>query len=226
MSLPQPVWDLWIRLGHWLIVAGIIFQQISGENIDLINIHATVGILLGGWVLFRVVWGFTGPYYARFSSFPPPSPKTAVASLRRVLNKETEETVGHSAIGGLAVYLLITLIGLTALTGMASSDDIFFSGPLAPFVSANIVNFASRTHPILSKLVLATMVVHVLAVLWHQFAMRERLIQGMITGLKPGFGSRTPAPHPFSKMILFQGFVIFSLCVGGTYVFLGLYLSW
>ena len=226
MSLPQPVWDLWIRLGHWLIVAGIIFQQISGENIDLINIHATVGILLGGWVLFRVIWGFTGPYYARFSSFPPPSPKTAVASLRRVLNKETEETVGHSAIGGLAVYLLITLIGLTALTGMASSDDIFFSGPLAPFVSANIVNFASRTHPILSKLVLATVVVHVLAVLWHQFAMRERLIQGMITGLKPGFGSRTPAPHPFSKMILFRGFVIFSLCVGGTYVLLGLYLIW
>ena len=226
MSLPQPVWDLWIRLGHWLIVAGIIFQQISGENIDLINIHATVGILLGGWVLFRVIWGFTGPYYARFSSFPPPSPKTAVASLRRVLNKETEETVGHSAIGGLAVYLLITLIGLTALTGMASSDDIFFSGPLAPFVSANIVNFASRTHPILSKLVLATVVVHVLAVLWHQFAMRERLVQGMITGLKPGFGSRTPAPHPFSKMILFRGFVIFSLCVGGTYVLLGLYLIW
>jgi cytochrome b len=225
MSLPQPVWDLWIRLGHWLIIAGIIFQQISGENIDLINIHATVGILLGGWVLFRVIWGFTGPYYARFSSFPPPSPKTAAASLRRVLNKETEETPGHSAIGGLTVYLLITLIGLTALTGMASSDDIFFSGPLAPFLSANIVNFASRTHPILSKLVLATVVVHVLAVLWHQFAMRERLIQGMITGLKPGFGSRTPAPHPFSKMILFRGFVIFSICVVGTYVLLGLYLT-
>jgi cytochrome b len=226
MSLPQPVWDLWIRLGHWLIVAGIMFQQVSGENIDLIDIHAPVGILLGGWVLFRVIWGFTGPYYARFSSFPPPSPKTAAVSFRRVLNKETEETLGHSAIGGLAVYLLITLIGLTALTGMASSDDIFFSGPLAPFVSANIVNFASRTHPILSKLVLATVVVHVLAVLWHQFAMRERLIQGMITGLKPGFGSRTPAPHPFSKMILFRGFVIFSLCVGGTYVLLGLYLIW
>ena len=226
MSLPQPVWDLWIRLGNWLIVAGIIFQQISGENIDLVNIHATVGILLGGWVLFRVIWGFTGPYYARFSSFPPPSPKTAAASFRRVLNKETEETLGHSAIGGLAVYLLITLIGLTALTGMASSDDIFFSGPLAPFLSANIINFASRTHPILSKLVLATVVVHVLAVFWHQFAMRERLIQGMITGLKQGFGSQTPAPHPFSKMILFRGFVIFSLCVGGTYVLLDLYLIW
>ena len=226
MSLPQPVWDLWIRLGHWLIVAGIMFQQISGENIDLVNLHATVGILLGGWVLFRVSWGFTGPYHARFASFPPPSPKTAAASLRRVLNKETEETVGHSAIGGLAVYLLITLIGLTALTGMASSDDIFFSGPLAPFVSATIIDLASRAHPILSKAVLVTVIIHVLAVLWHQFVMRERLIQGMITGLKPSFGSQTPAPHPFSKMILLRGFVIFSLCIGGTYGLFGIYLGW
>jgi cytochrome b len=56
MSLPQPVWDLWIRLGHWLIVAGIMFQQISGENIDLVNSHATVGILLGGWVRCCSFW--------------------------------------------------------------------------------------------------------------------------------------------------------------------------
>lgn len=226
MSSPQPVWDIWIRIGHWLIVAGIIFQQISGEDIELINLHATVGILLGGWVLFRIIWGFAGPYYARFSSFPPPSPKTAAASLRRVLHKETEDTLGHSPIGGLAVYLLITLIGLTALTGMASSDDIFFSGPLAPLISANAVDLASQTHPILSKAVLVTAVIHVLAVLWHQFAIRERLIQGMITGEKPGFRSQIPAPHPFSKMILLRGFVIFSLCVGGTYGLLGIYLGW
>lgn len=226
MSSPQPVWDLWVRLGHWLIVTGIIFQQISGENIELVNTHATVGILLGGWVLFRVIWGFTGSYYARFSSFPPPSPKTAIASLRRVLSKETEDTTGHSAIGGLAIYLLVTLIGLTALTGMASSDDIFFSGPLAPLLPANTVDLASHAHPILSQLVLVTVIVHVSAVLWHQFAMKERLIQGMITGFKPGFQQKTPLPHPFSKMILLRGFVVFSLCIGGTYGLLGIYLGW
>ena len=226
MSSPQPVWDFWIRLGHWLIVAGIIFQQISGEEIELINAHATVGVLLGGWVLFRVIWGFTGPYYARFSSFPPPAPKTAAASLKRVLKKETEETAGHSAIGGVAVYLLITLIGLTALTGMASSDDIFFSGPLAPFLSADAVDLAGRAHPILSKMVLITVIMHVFAVLWHQFAMKERLIQGMITGLKIGSEKLSAHPHPFSKMILLRGFVIFSLCVGGTYGLLGIYLGW
>ena len=49
MQSKQPVWDIWVRLGHWLIVAGIVFQQISGENLDLMDApfasgHLTVGL--------------------------------------------------------------------------------------------------------------------------------------------------------------------------------------
>ena len=184
MSALRPVWDIWVRLGHWLIVAGVVFQQISGKEIELIDAHATVGILLCGWVLFRVTWGFTGPRFARFSSFPPPSPKAALNSISLLLRKEPEQGPGHSAIGGIAVYLMITLIGLAALTGMTSSDDIFFSGPLAPLVSAGTVDLASRAHTVLSELVLIIVIVHLVAVLWHQIVIKERLIQGMITGFK------------------------------------------
>jgi hypothetical protein len=48
----------------------------------------------------------------------------------------------------------------------------------------------------------------------------------MITGLKIGSEKLSAHPHPFSKMILLRGFVIFSLCVGGTYGLLGIYLGW
>ena len=127
----------------------------------MIDAHATVGILLCGWVLFRVIWGFNGPRFARFSSFPPPSPKAALNSITLLLRKEPERGPGHSAIGGIAVYSMITLIGLTALTGMTSSDDIFFSGPLAPLVSAGTVDLASRAHTILSELVLILSLIHI-----------------------------------------------------------------
>ena len=103
MQKTIPVWDIWVRLGHWLIVLGILFQQISGGDADYIDAHATVGILLGGWVLFRILWGFIGPKYARFSSFPPPNPIRATESLKRVLMRQPEKVPGHSAIGGLAV---------------------------------------------------------------------------------------------------------------------------
>ena len=85
MSSPQPVWDFWVRFGHWLIALGVIFQQFSGDELELIDAHATVGILLSGWVVFRLTWGFIGPKYARFSSFPLSSPKQVMHSLQRVL---------------------------------------------------------------------------------------------------------------------------------------------
>lgn len=133
MSSTQPVWNFWVHFGHWLIALGVIFQQISGEELELIDAHATVGILLSGWVVFRLGWGFIGPKYARFSTFPLTSPKQVMHSMQRVFTKQTEQTPGHTAVGGLAVYLMLILIGLTALSGMASSDDILFAGPLNHF---------------------------------------------------------------------------------------------
>ena len=46
MSSPQPVWDVWVRFGHWLIVFGVVFQQFSGEELEPIDTHATVDLLL------------------------------------------------------------------------------------------------------------------------------------------------------------------------------------
>ena len=188
--------------------------------------HATVGILLAGWIIFRLVWGFIGPQYARFSSFPIPTPQTALTGVQNLIRKETEHTPGHSAIGGLAVYVLIGLIGLTALTGMASSDDILFEGPLAPLLPGFLVNLASLSHPVLSKLVLVTVLLHVVAVLWRTIFMKEPLIQGMITGLKPRFGAPVGTPHPFSTIIMFRGFVAMTLCLGGAYAVFALFLGW
>ncbi len=98
MYSPQPVWDFWVRFGHWLIALGVIFQQISGNELELIDAHATVGILLSGLVVFRLVWGFIGPKYARFSSFPLTSPKQEMHSVQRVVTKQTEQRPGHTTV--------------------------------------------------------------------------------------------------------------------------------
>ena len=146
--------------------------------------------------------------------------------MQKLIRKETEHSPGHSVVGGLAVYVLIGLIGLTVLTGMASSDDILFAGPLAPLLPEFLVNLASLTHPVLSKLVLISVLLHVTAVLWYNVLLKEPLIQGMITGLKPGFGAPVGTPHPFSTIIVLRGFVAMALCLGGTYAVLALYLGW
>ena len=226
MQKTIPVWDIWVRLGHWLIVLGILFQQISGGDTAYIDAHATVGILLGGWVLFRILWGFIGPKYARFSSFPPPNPIRATESLKRVLMRQPEKVPGHSAIGGLAVYLFLTLIVLTALTGMSSSDDILFDGPLAPLIPATMVSLAGTIHPILSELLLIIIGIHLIAITWHVAVMKEPLIRGMLSGRKPAFGQEAGDPHAFSSGIFIRGLIFLSLILSFTYGIVGIYLGW
>ncbi len=226
MTAKISVWDIWVRIGHWAVVAAIAFQWFSGEDVGLIDAHATVGILLFGWVLFRVLWGFTGPKYARFSAFAPKSLKAPIESARALVTATPEPTPGHTVIGGIGVFVLLTLIALAALTGMASSDDIFFDGPLVSFLSSDWVELASRAHPRVTDLLLIVAGLHVLAIAWHQLIMKEPLLAGMWHGKKPGHGHTPGQPPANSRMVWLRGFVFLMLCLGGAYGLFGIAIGW
>ena len=53
-----PLWDLPIRLFHWLLVAAIaaavITAQIGGNAIVW---HGRIGLFIAGLIVFRLVWG-------------------------------------------------------------------------------------------------------------------------------------------------------------------------
>jgi len=69
------VWDILIRVFHWSLVLFVLILFITED--DFLSIHSyagyTVLLLLG----FRIIWGFIGTYYARFSSFIT-TPKAAI----------------------------------------------------------------------------------------------------------------------------------------------------
>lgn len=225
MSTLILVWDVWIRLGHWFIAAAIVFQQLSGGEADLIEWHATVGVCLFGWVLFRVIWGFIGPQYARFNKNSL-SPKRVYESWLNLLAGKTEQTPGHTILGGLGVYVLLITIALTAIFGLMSSDDIIFDGPLVPYIHPGLADQASDIHEILSKIVIVLAITHVVAVIYHTVRMKERLVSGMIHGRKVSFGYTSGTPHPSAPKTIFKGFVLISLCIGLSYwIFLG-YLTY
>jgi cytochrome b len=226
MTATLPVWDIWVRIGHWAVVAAIAFQWFSGEELSWIDAHATVGILLFGWVAFRIIWGFTGPTYARFAAFTPKSLGAASESVYCLLKGTSESTPGHTAIGGVGVYALMGLIALAALTGMASSDDIFFEGPLAPLVTNDLVEFASRAHSRITDLLFIVIALHIAAIAWHTVKLKEPLLAGMWHGRKPAHGQSAGVPAANSQRIWLRGFVFFSLCLGGAYGVFALYLGW
>ena len=77
-----PLWDLPIRLFHWLlaaaIAAAVITANIGGNAMVW---HGRIGLFIAGLIVFRLVWGLIGPTYARFSTFLP-TPGSIGAYLR------------------------------------------------------------------------------------------------------------------------------------------------
>ncbi|WP_231970610.1 cytochrome b/b6 domain-containing protein [Polynucleobacter necessarius] len=60
------VWDLPIRLFHWLLVICIVLSFITvkiGGN--AMEFHALVGYCVLSLIIFRFCWGLIGSYHAR-----------------------------------------------------------------------------------------------------------------------------------------------------------------
>lgn len=57
------------RLFHWLLAIAFIAAFVIGEAHWGMNLHTAFGYMAGALVVFRIVWGFTGPKYSRFSDF-------------------------------------------------------------------------------------------------------------------------------------------------------------
>lgn len=206
------VWDVWVRVGHWLVVALIGFQFFSGGDLDLIDWHAWTGIALLTWVAFRVLWGFVGTRHARFSDFVG-SPAQIKSSFRKLTQRQHESVAGHTHAGGLGVIALLGLVALLAITGLFTTDDIIFDGPLSHWVGSDVAGTLTSVHHLLSKLLILTMVGHVVAIAWHQGVMKEPLIQGMLHGRKAG------GQEAFGQAVLVRGLLVVGVCaltiVGG-----------
>jgi len=81
MSEKIRVWDLPVRVFHWRLASSFAVAYLVGESDSLRNLHVVLGYTATGLILFRVVWGFVGSQFARFSSFAF-SPGAAIGYLR------------------------------------------------------------------------------------------------------------------------------------------------
>jgi len=61
------VWDIAVRVFHWTLVGCFAIAFISSENSRKLHVIFGYSVLL--LVLFRILYGFVGTKYARFSDF-------------------------------------------------------------------------------------------------------------------------------------------------------------
>ncbi len=177
------LWDLPTRIFHWALVLCIVAAFVSGQlGGNLIDVHGKIGIAILGLIAFRLVWGLLGSTYARFAQFFP-TPGKIKAYLRGEWHGE-----GHNPLGALSVFGLLGVVGLQAGTGLFSNDDIAFVGPLFDLVSKDLSNVLTGIHHLVSKVLIALVVLHLAAIGFYGRVKKQKLILPMITGWKEGKG--------------------------------------
>lgn len=174
------IWDLPIRLFHWLLVLCIITSfvtvKIGGNAMEL---HALSGYCILTLIIFRVCWGFIGSYHARFINFVP-SPKR----LFQYLNGKISGGLGHNPLGALSALALLASVGVQAITGLFTNDDIAFEGPFAKYVSSGTVELLTSIHYFNEKILISVIALHLCAILYYQKFKGENLIRPMLLGDK------------------------------------------
>lgn len=187
------VWDLPIRLFHWILVLGFATSFVSGEA-DASDIHVWVGYALCTLLAGRVYWGFKGNEYARFRSFIFPVSET-LAYARSMLNGHPKHYFGHNPAGALMVFALLGLVTLIIATGMLTLSAIDFEGPLlflANSVSDETSYIFRHYHKLLPVAGLVLVSLHILGVIAGSIQHNENLVRAMLTGKKKSISPSIP----------------------------------
>jgi cytochrome b len=183
----QQVWDLPVRVCHWLLVAAFISAYVTNRlGVNYFKYHVWSGYSVIVLVSFRLLWGLVGTRHARFQNFvrgPIHTVRYATGWLRR----EKQSYAGHNPLGAWMVIALLAARAAQAASGLFGNDEIFNVGPLYGFVTNETSLKWTSLHRILFYWLLAAAIVHVLAVIAHRLINKESLVAAMFTGKK--------APH-------------------------------
>jgi cytochrome b len=178
------VWDLPVRLFHWLLVLLFAFMFFTGKSgSDWMEWHMRAGYAILALVLFRILWGLAGSTYARFSNFLA-GPSACLGFAKKLLKRTPAPYAGHNPLGGWMVLVLLLALLFQAATGLFSNDDLLSEGPLAALISKAMSDRLSTIHTWNFNLLLLLAGVHLIAVLYHAGFMKENLIGAMFTGVK------------------------------------------
>jgi cytochrome b len=167
------VWDYPVRVFHWVLAlcffSALGLAQFAPEHSRLFDLHMLIGLILAPMVFLRIVWGFIGTKYARFSSFIF-GPKEVFEYLASIITLNGRHYVGHNPAASYAAFAMLVLVLCIVATGLLMQSGEFFE----------------EVHGILAYVMFAVVVTHVCGVALHVFRCKENIILSMLSGCKDG----------------------------------------
>lgn len=165
------IWDWPVRLLHWSLVASIAAAWYTSDEIG--PLHEYIGYAAAAIVSARLLWGFVGNAYARFSQFVLGVQPT-LAYARQVAAGTAPRYLGHNPLGGWMVVALLACVALVAFSGYLLTTDLLWGYAWPVLI-----------HEALAWTLVALIVAHVGGVVFTSWHQRENLVAAMVTGDKP-----------------------------------------
>jgi cytochrome b len=181
----RTVWDLPVRIFHWLLVAAFVGAFVTNKmGVAYFGWHVLCGYAVIVLVAFRIVWGIVGTRHALFRNFVR-GPVETLQYVGSMFRGRPRAYAGHNPLGALMVVVLLLALGIQAALGLFGNDEIVNVGPLYGYVSDALSLRLTSLHRHLFYWIAAAIGLHIAAVLAHRVLHGERLVKAMISGRKP-----------------------------------------
>jgi len=164
------VWDPFVRLFHWSLVGLFAANALFVDDDSML--HQWIGYAIAALIVARIGWGFVGPRYARFASFPP-SLSGAFRQLSEIATQRPSHHTGHTPLGAWMIYNLLLTLLIICGSGYLMTTDMFWGVEWPETVHEAAVTWAE-----------ISVVLHIAAVFYESWRTRINLPRAMVTGFK------------------------------------------
>lgn len=164
------------QLLHWIVVALLITQftlgikahglPISLERLILLARHKSIGLTIFALIVLRLVWRWYSP--------PPPLPPTPRPWFR------TAARLSHGLM--YALLLAMPIVGwlLSSASNLSVSWFGWFTLPNLVKPDHRLAHWLLLTHQSMAWLLMAVIIIHVGAALWHHLILKDDVLMRML----------------------------------------------
>ncbi len=164
------VWDRLVRTLHWLLATGFFAAYFTRHASGAMHEWLGYGVL--AVVGIRLIWGFAGTRYARFSQFIR-SPAKTLSYSRKWLTSTAPRFIGHNPLGGWMTVCLLLGVLATCISGWLYTTDRYWG-----------VEWVENLHETLTWACFGLIALHLAGVIHASWHHRENLVAAMLHGRK------------------------------------------
>ncbi|MFP5520348.1 MAG: cytochrome b/b6 domain-containing protein [Bdellovibrionia bacterium] len=187
------IYDLPTRIFHWLFAALFLGAFAIGKIVDdeslLFSYHMLLGLMMGGLIFWRFIWGFVGSQHARFSGFNL-NPTKLFAYFKGIITGSKHKDAGHNPASSWAAITMM-ILGL----GLSITGFLMTTGAKESF---------EDIHELMANSFIVVVALHVSGIILHSIRHRDAIALSMIDGKKDSFASNATinSSRPVAALLL------------------------